>query len=205
MKKNESVLFPLFSSPLFCIKVDIDNKKILNHLIKLKYRDTSMSDGSFISLSNKILENKNLKKEKNIFLDNIKKYLEILDYSKGYKIFNSWSTKTNINSSSHLHAHQNSWLSGVYYPECDEGFSISFHRNHLSGSFHRLDYDNQNNIYSCEQFKVKPNENILLLFPSEVFHKINKNTSNKVRYSLAFNINPVGLFQKGTDLEREYN
>ena len=59
-------------------------------------------------------------------------------------------------------------------------------------------------VNSCDEFKVQPNENVLLLFPSQLYHRINKNTSNKIRYSLAFNINPLGLFQKGTDLERDY-
>jgi len=36
------------------------------------------------------------------------------------------------------------------------------------------------------------NDNTLILFPSNLRHKIDVNKSDKDRYSLAFNINPSG-------------
>ena len=48
------------------------------------------------------------------------------------------------------------------------------------------------NIYNCTEYQIKPIDGLLILFPSEVHHKILKNNSNIVRHSLAFNIIPVG-------------
>ena len=44
----------------------------------------------------------------------------------------------------------------------------------------------------------------MLLFPSNLMHRVAKNLSNKNRYSLAFNINPIGTFYKNSDTEITY-
>ena len=51
--------------------------------------------------------------------------------------------------------------------------------------------DNTNN-YNCTNIQIFPQKNLLILFPSYLYHKITYNNSDKARYSLAFNISPVG-------------
>jgi len=205
MQKKDVTIYPLFSMPLMAIPLDIKSQTILNFIKQLSYKkNLKESEGTYMSKSIKILEHQKLKKEKDIFIAAIKIYLNILSYSKQYKILNSWATKTLKNCGSQLHVHRNSWLSAVYYPESDSGFTISFTKNLPNTSFFGLDYDSPNNIYSCEEWKIKPSKNVLLIFPSEMYHKIEKNLSNKMRYSLAFNINPIGLFKKDSDGEINY-
>jgi len=203
-QQKQAIIYPLFSMPLMAIKLDIQNKNLLKIIKETKYRATTFSEGSYISVSNKILEDKKLKKEKKIFIDAIRAYFHMLSYSKKYKILNSWATKTSSGCMSQMHVHRNSWLSCVYYPEDNTGQSLSFTRNLPNTSFFGLDYDDPHNIYSCDEFKVEPSQNILLIFPSELYHQINTNTSLNTRYSLGFNINPVGHFKKGTDGEIVY-
>tara|TARA_R100001132_G_C3261981_1_gene85854 strand:+ start:36 stop:662 length:627 start_codon:yes stop_codon:yes gene_type:complete len=203
-KQKEAIIYPLFSMPLMALKVDIKGKALLNIIKDTKYRETTFSKGSYVSVSNKILENKKLKKEKKIFTSAIKMYLRILSYSKKYKILNSWTTKTLPNCMSQMHVHRNSWLSGVYYPEAHPSQSLTFSRNLPNTSFFGLDYDDPSNLYSCDEWNVQPQKDILLIFPSEIYHQINTNTSHKDRYSLSFNISPVGHFKKGTDGEIIY-
>ena len=74
-----------------------------------------------------------------------------------------------------------------------------------AGSFFEVDYDDYQSIYSCDELNLTPEKNSLIIFPSYVLHKISKNLSDKNRYSLAFNINPIGHFQKGSDIEVIYN
>lgn len=203
MKEKEFRVVELFSTPLMEVKVNLDENKILNILKNLKYKSSYLPQ-TYISKSNKILENKQLKKEKNIFKDCIKKYLDVLSYNKEFKILNSWSTKTEINAASQPHLHKNTWISAVYYPESNDGFSISFIRNLLDNYFFHLEYENSYNKYSNTEWVVKPNKDTLLIFPSNLQHKINLNTSDKTRYSLAFNVTPVGVFNKGSDIEITY-
>ena len=203
MKGKEFRVIELFSTPLMEVKVNLDENKILNILKNLKYKPSYLPE-TYISKSNKILENKQLKKEKNIFKDCIQKYLDVLSYNKEFKILNSWSTKTEINAASQPHVHKNTWMSAVYYPESNDGFSISFIRNMLDNYFFHLEYENNYNKYSNTEWVVKPNKDILLIFPSNLQHKINLNTSDKTRYSISFNILPVGVFNKGADIETTY-
>ena len=94
-------------------------------------------------------------------------------------------------------------MSGIYYPEHDNDFKISFKKENGVCSTYQVFEDNHN-IYSAEEWTITPKKNTVLLFPSNLMHKAAKNLSNKNRYSLAFNINPIGTFFKKYDTEITY-
>jgi|TARA_R110000796_G_C14328853_1_gene408858 uncharacterized protein (TIGR02466 family) len=202
MQKKETIIYPLFSKPLMAFSLEIDNNKIFKHIKKLSYRKNTTAKGCYATLSMKILENSNLKKEKNIFLNAIQEYLNFLGYENKFKILNSWATKVKPDFESHPHVHTNTWLSGVYYTQNNS--SIEFIRNWHNTSFFELPYK-KNNIYSSNNWNVTAQKKTLLLFPSELQHKVKFNILKKDRYSLAFNILPVGSFHKGNDNEITYN
>ena len=56
--------------------------------------------------------------------------------------------------------------------------------------------------YNKIEEKIMPNKNMLVLFPSYLKHKILTHESNIPRYSLAFNIVPVGHYGVG---DSQYN
>ncbi len=204
MQKKESIIYPLFSMPLLAMSLEnIDNNKLLKHIKNITYRDNINSDKCYISKSVKILEIKKLKKEKEIFLKAIKKYLTFLGYTKSFKILNSWSTKVKQNYQSQPHVHTNTWISGVYYTQ--DNSSIRFIKNWANSSFFNLGFNNTENIYSSPTWDIKAKKNTLLLFPSELQHKIKKNVLKEDRYSIAFNVLPIGGFNKGQDNEIIYN
>ena len=203
MQKKEAVVYPLFSLPLMAVSLDIDNNKLLNHIKNITYRNNIHSDKCYLSESVKILENKKLKKEKEIFLKAIKEYLKLLGYTQNFKILNSWSTKIKPNYQSQPHVHTNTWISGVYYTQ--DNSSIRFIKNWANRSFFNLEFNNSTNIYSATKWDLKVKKNTLLIFPSELQHKIQKNTLKYDRYSIAFNVLPIGSFNKGQDNEITYN
>ena len=49
------------------------------------------------------------------------------------------------------------------------------------------------NFNNASEIKFNPYNNLLILFPSELHHKILINKSDTIRYSLAFNLVPTGL------------
>ena len=203
MQKKEAVVYQLFSLPLMAVSLDIDNNKLLNHIKNITYRNNIHSDKCYLSESVKILENKKLKKEKEIFLKAIKEYLKLLGYTQNFKILNSWSTKIKPDYQSQLHVHTNTWISGVYYTQNDS--SIRFIKNWANSSFFNLEFNNSTNIYSATKWDLKVKKNTLLIFPSELQHKIQKNILKGNRYSIAFNVLPLGSFNKGQDNEITYN
>ena len=203
MQKKESIIYPLFSMPLLAMSLEnIDNNKIINFIKTLLYKNTINNKGCYYSKSVKILENKKLKIEKQIFLKAIKQYLDILGYEQEFKILNSWSTKVEKNFQSHPHVHTNTWISGVYYTQ--DNSSIRFIKNWANSSFFNLGFNNAKNIYSSPTWDIEAKKNTLLLFPSELQHKIKKNVLKEDRYSIGFNILPIGNFNKGLDNEITY-
>jgi uncharacterized protein (TIGR02466 family) len=102
-----------------------------------------------------------------------------------YRIFSSWLTKAEPKTFSDAHSHTNSWLSGVYYPKGDPGFGIKFfYDNSLPFYTQPTEY----NMYNSTEWSEFPEDNHLILFFSQLRHKIMPNKSTKDRFSLAFNI-----------------
>jgi hypothetical protein len=81
-------------------------------------------------------------------------------------------------------------LSGVFYIECDQNYDkISFQNfNVPTWVIEPEEY----NVYNSFKYYINVKKNLLILFPSEVLHKIEKNENKKERISLAFNLLPTG-------------
>ena len=100
------------------------------------------------------------------------------------KITTSWLTAIAPNATPTLHRHSNSWFSGVYY------FQDSYSGLEFKNPIER-DIDLKNGKLTSN-WKLNPKKNMLVFFPSYLYHKIEKNTFDEVRHSLAFNIMPDG-------------
>ena len=104
------------------------------------------------------------------------------------KITTSWLTAIAPNATPTLHRHSNSWFSGVYY------FQDSYSGLEFKNPIDR-DIDLKNGKLTSN-WKLNPKKNMLVFFPSYLYHKIEKNTFDEVRHSLAFNIMPDGTTGK---------
>ena len=128
--------------------------------------------------------------KKNILLHAEHFIKNVLEYDVNFKINSSWATEVIPKGFSQKHSHAHSFISGVYYPEYDKNFKISFYKkNH--NPFWSLNVKKWN-IYNSKKWTFMPNKNSIFLFLSDLEHEIVKNTSNKNRYSIAFNIIPIG-------------
>ena len=113
---------------MFCYKLNIKED------LTLKFKDEkfipkSSFDKAGIGEYMNILDKyKDLKKEIQAAVDETLEEILMLE-KVDYKIFTSWLTKTAPGDFSDSHRHSNSWLSGVYYPKGDPGFSIKFHND----------------------------------------------------------------------------
>ena len=94
-----------------------------------------------------------------------------------------------------MHVHKNSFYSCVYYFDnyTDKSAPIIFHSPlHL---FYDFDVVPSNwNIQNSTIWKIKPQKNFLLIFPSYLQHSKEQSMEDTTRYSLAFNIIPVGEY-----------
>lgn len=97
---------------------------------------------------------------------------DILHYSNKFKITTSWFTKSEKNQSSNYHNHSNSMFSGILYIQTNKSSgNISF--QNFNDSRYKLD-SFKYNIYNSTEYTFQPQDGLLILFPSEVHHKILK-------------------------------
>ena len=186
---------PLFSKVFFSSILDLDDKQMnmIKNAISIDYE--SVNNG--INNTTKITKTKQLFNEEklsflkneilkhfNYFNDN---YLKVVN---DFKITTSWATSSLVNQKSHFHNHTNCWYSGIFYVDVDENTGdISF--DTLQDQRFNLEKSSYN-IYNSKEFTYNPVVKQLILFPSEVYHCINENKTEKNRQSIAFNIMPVG-------------
>ena len=179
---------PICANTLFIYKLDIKDDLVLR-FTKEKFKFTTSP--SLISENLNILKKyKELNKEINKAINvTLKETLMLKNIN--YKIFSSWLTKTKPQGFSDSHYHSNSWLSGIYYPQGDSGFTIKFFNDS------RTQFDarpTEYNIFNADDWLITPEDNFLILFFSQLRHKIMPNTSTRDRFSLSFNILPKGEF-----------
>jgi len=190
----------LFSKVVFMdrLNLSIDNLKQINQKAKNeKYVDVKETYSTKISKSLYVLDS--LDSIKNLILD---KFLNInntyFKYDNDFKITTSWFTKSSKNNLGDFHNHGNNFYSGIYYIDVDdETGDIEF--SDFTPSNYTLD-TREFNVDNSKSWRVKPENDLIIFFPCEMYHKIHLNKSEKSRYSLAFNIFPVGRIGYGDNI-----
>ena len=108
-------------------------------------------------------------------------------------ITESWLNYNNKDEGHHTHYHDNSYLSGVFYFNTLSNDNIIFLKNKVE----TFNIETENyNLYNSSDWKYPIKDNQLIIFPSYLRHEVKKNTENKTRISLAFNIFLKGEISK---------
>ena len=188
-------LFKLFPETIAVYELTYDQKEE-NFVKKFKFRETDdslnnekansalITNDLYVLNKNKLLKNKLL----NCVNHFIKKEL---GFTFDVNITTSWLTKTLPKGFSQEHTHSLSLYSGVYYPcKTEHLYHIQFLKNE-NDFFELSNYVKHfNHINNNLKFSVK--QGTLLLFNSRLKHKVPKNETEEIRYSLAFNTMPIG-------------
>ena len=139
---------------------------------------------------------------KKILLDHFISFSsEVLGLKCNFEISTSWLTKCEKGESSPLHAHANCFWSGIYYygeKYCES--SLLVFENPLINYIRDYGFTVHPEVstpYNKMEEMIMPKKNMLVLFPSYLKHKILTHDSHITRYSLAFNIVPVGNYGVG--------
>ena len=180
----------IFGDVLYSNNLDLDTQAIVKNMrepLKAQInKDTKHKESALY-----VLEEKQHKQLKSIINAEIKNYANnIMKYDADFLITTSWFTETDIMEQSQYHQHQNSFISGVLYLNVNED----------SGSITFEDFRDEQIKVSCTEYNVlngnsytvQPVNGLILLFPSKMWHIVNKNKSEHKRNSLAFNVMPVG-------------
>ena len=189
---------PIFPQAVIGLnKLKVDPNKVLKYLENIEFEKTNPlildEADAYISKNHNVLEGVSYLKDE--IYSNIKNYLNnIMKIKMDFQFTTSWATKTFPNGYSQKHIHNNSFLSGVYYPLGDKNFNIKFYKKSNFWNFKTFETNNLN----AEWYNIDVVENgILLLFQSDLEHSVKKNLSGKTRYSIAFNTLPLGEIGDG--------
>jgi uncharacterized protein (TIGR02466 family) len=201
-KINE--IFPLFSSPVgfFPLKLHPDNIIAARELLKKEELKQANLQGTHISVNKKLLDQEDYFFIKRAVSNAVKEFVnKSLLYKPVFKMTSSWLAKVEPGYESLMHQHSNCAFSSVCYitvPENSGNITFASQRP-VTISIPTYEY----NVFNSVEYSFKPIENTILIFPSHLFHKIEKNMSNHPRLSIACNFMPMGKVGIG-DSEYRY-
>tara|TARA_Y100000590_G_scaffold459425_1_gene616422 strand:+ start:667 stop:1275 length:609 start_codon:yes stop_codon:yes gene_type:complete len=134
-------------------------------------------------------------KEPKFFLDSIYNYLNKAINDMGWdnqknkiKVTAMWSIINKKNASNSRHIHSNNFISGAYYIKAPRNCGdILFHDPRDAKVIRKPITSNANKL-NAEVVNISPQEGLLILFPSYLFHSVNENNSGEERIVISFNI-----------------
>jgi uncharacterized protein (TIGR02466 family) len=138
---------------------------------------------------------------KNEIIETFKEYaynvLKVEMMKLDFKIGSSWGVRIVPGADSIKHTHANYYYSGVLYLT-ENPSPINFFLGPHVYNFHERFLFNYSEVnqYNANRLTYIPEINEILFFPSHLKHQISRNTSDAVRYSIAFNIHPSGIYGK---------
>jgi len=199
MAKYNFTVLPVFSSVIVANKIQEDLSGFAKDVKNLKYIKTDQYDSSkSYSTENFHLMDDHPEVEKLIieYFYKFKNDVLRLD-TTDFEISTSWATKTLTGGSCQFHLHSNCYYSGVMYFDNYEGGNLLFSDIGLNHSSFQVNEPSEYNIYNYKTITIKPEENLIVFFPSHVYHKIDTYLGEKDRHSVAFNFIPVGTVGRG--------
>ena len=186
----------LFPCPIGEYK--LDRTLTRNEMGYLKNITMETNTGNTVSATGDILHNDKMVELTKFIGDSIDEYCkETYDFDTNkvqIYITQSWTNLTKPGEYHHVHSHQNSIISGVFYFEGNKDDVIEFWnpRNWL-GSQHWAVESKSNNHFNSHTWWYPAEAGTLLLFPSLLEHSVPEVEGKNNRYSLSFN-----TFFKGT-------
>jgi len=117
-----------------------------------------------------------------------------------FEITTSWITKTAPGGFCQYHSHKNAYYSAVLYQDKTNDVNsgnLLFTDIGIKEQTILINDPSEWNMLNSRRITIEPDKNLLIFFPSNLRHRINKNTGTTDRFSLAFNLFPKGILGTG--------
>ena len=178
----------IFATPMF-VSTFHDRKKlddILNFVKSLEYKDKTGQTENKMSSNTFVLNLPELKELKIYVEDALKYFMQnVIQTEQTLKITQSWVNYSEKGKTHTFHTHPNSIFSGVFYLQSDLNSPYVTFFNRIPNQYQfesRGDTPFTGNIFRCN-----PDPGSLIIFPSNLPHAVETNTSDTPRISLSFN------------------
>jgi|TARA_R100001143_G_scaffold12963_1_gene14317 uncharacterized protein (TIGR02466 family) len=165
------------------------NKKELNALKKTKYNEPQRVDGFYLSKTIALLENKTLASLKKFIVERAEEYTrDVLEIKDKIYLTQSWSTINNTDSFHDPHQHPNTFISIVYYAQCESGALRFFLNTSSIKECFNFDYTiSKFNIYNSQLWNFPVKSGDIVFFPGHVSHGSASNKSPESRIIVGAN------------------
>ena len=135
-------------------------------------------------------------KEPKLFIDKIYPYLkemnEDMDWDKekyNFVLTEMWAIINPKNASNAEHTHPENVISSAYYLKAPKDCgNLNFIDPRIASSMRHV-VSKTNNDFTSNILRIKPEEGMLVLFPSWLTHSVDPNMSSDERVVISFNIN----------------
>ena len=176
----------LFPVPVAFFKFGRDLTKA--ELEFIKGQEHFPNEGNTTSKDRKILKNKELTELRGFVEDSMTEYFKTVQAPKfnvSLYMTQSWANYTETGQFHHKHAHPNSVVSGVFYPQADRTVDkIVFYKDTYDRiKVHSAEY----NLYNSDSWWFEVGAGDLILFPSNLTHMVQPKEGDETRISISFN------------------
>jgi len=184
----------IFGKVIYSTHIDIDTEAIIDNLgiPRKSTKQRAMKDYPDSPKETLyVLERPEFKYLKEAVIEKIYEYTkDVMKWPCDFEITTSWFNEIEPGDGSHSHCHTNALISGVVYLRANpDSGNITF----TDWSYKQIrPIPTEHWIHNAQQWTYVPENKMMLIFPSDLWHKIEENKSNENRYSLAFNVMPVG-------------
>lgn len=196
-------IIPIFSTILYPDKFEVSNQQ-RNDLIhvaqNIKWQKQDDVDNVRSESLHVILENKKLHwLGQSIFKSFYTFKNQVLKYEDfEFVMTTSWMTYTKPGLGSSTHNHNNSMWSGVFYFGNEEGKNTGIRFSDFANKMNGFCLTpSEYNDWNCSSWDWYPTNDSVIFFPSQTPHTVLPNRSNRIRYSIAFNLMPIGFCGRG--------
>jgi uncharacterized protein (TIGR02466 family) len=198
INQNQVEMALLFPTPVGVIKERKPDKKELKYIRELK---TRRNFGNKVSKNTYVLDTKELSGLKEVIQQRLNEYFQQVfcpEDTVKLKITQSWCNYSDGGEHHHQHSHQNSIISGVYYPQSDHlDDKLMFHTP-LTPYFGLVISAKEYNNMNSKTWWLPAHTGFLLFFPSYLQHSVPSiQERTTTRISLSFNTFYTG--QLGTE------
>jgi len=190
IKMAEFKIHNLWPTPVYENNFSFDEDGI--KYIKNVTYERMATDNGFISIDRYLINDtrlSELKKEIDLHVENYtKKFLDVKDNADFYML-NSWATRHDPGDWCQPHYHGSSLISGVYYLNSmpEQGGTefynpVSKMRNTISVT------RDGHSPFLTDKIVSKAEPNKMIMWPSYIEHRSEKNITKKERYTMSFNL-----------------
>lgn len=197
MTSRTSTIHLFFSTPIWTSKINnftTINQKIFEYINKLETSDTKDLQKSNLKgwhSPNFDLNIKEVKEYINAIGPNINEVVVDMGWDlkqQQVRIQSMWSIINRSDATNSRHIHGNSFISAAYYVKAPKNCGdIVFHDPRNEPSYYHPQVSTPNKL-NTNIVKITPQEGLLVLFPSYVYHSVEANKSNDERVVISFNI-----------------